>query len=110
MKLEGKGLNTAAGLGCQGSIVCPPADNPQAGDEGGMQIVCFTENFRGVTLHFQIIRLKKRIYAWIGCHTANFGRLYAAAPAQRNHTVTVASVLGGASDNMGSSIAQRLDP
>ncbi|THG19991.1 hypothetical protein TEA_001819 [Camellia sinensis var. sinensis] len=54
--------------------------NSNNGDGGGVQVTCFTEVLEDVTLHFQIIRLHKQIYAWIGCNSAKFGRLYAAAP------------------------------
>ncbi|KAK9288601.1 hypothetical protein L1049_017060 [Liquidambar formosana] len=78
------------------------------GDDDGVQITCFTDVSDDVTLHFQIIRLHKQIYAWIGCNSAKFGHLYAAAPTQPNNVVGVTSILGGASDNTGSSIARRL--
>ncbi|XP_042498839.1 proteasome assembly chaperone 4 [Macadamia integrifolia] len=85
-----------------------PVDSPQVVDDDGPQVTCFTEDLHDVTFHFQIIRLKKQIYAWIGCNTAKFGHLYAAAPTRPNNTVSVASILGGTSDNTGSSIARRL--
>jgi proteasome assembly chaperone 4 len=47
--------------------------------EGGVQVTCFTEDLHDVILHFQIIRFSKQIYAWVGCNTAKFGHLYAAA-------------------------------
>eukprot|EP00262_Sarcandra_glabra_P017137 TRINITY_DN5781_c0_g1_i1.p1 TRINITY_DN5781_c0_g1~~TRINITY_DN5781_c0_g1_i1.p1 ORF type:complete len:175 (+),score=24.56 TRINITY_DN5781_c0_g1_i1:141-665(+) len=75
---------------------------------GDVEITCFTEDMHDVTLHFQIIRLQKQIYAWIGCNSAKFGHLYAAAPTRPNNTVSVTSILGGAADNIGSSIARRL--
>ncbi|GAA0183776.1 chaperone [Lithospermum erythrorhizon] len=54
-------------------------------------------------------RLKSiKIYAWIGCDSAKFGNLYAAAPTRPSNTVSVASLIGGTSDNTGSSIARRL--
>ncbi|XP_031288142.1 uncharacterized protein LOC116146825, partial [Pistacia vera] len=49
-----------------------------------------------------------KIYAWIGCNSEKFGRLYAAAPTWPKNTVIVSSILGGVSDNTGSGIAQRL--
>lgn len=82
--------------------------NSNNGDGGGVQVTCFTEVLEDVTLHFQIIRLHKQIYAWIGCNSARFGRLYAAAPTRPNNTVSVANILGGSSDNTGSGIARRL--
>ncbi|XP_010275556.1 PREDICTED: proteasome assembly chaperone 4 isoform X1 [Nelumbo nucifera] len=78
------------------------------GDGDGIQITCFTEDLNDVTFHFQIIRLEKQIYAWIGCNSAKLGHLYAAAPTRPNNAVSVASILGGASDNTGSSIARRI--
>ncbi|KAL6582003.1 hypothetical protein OROMI_006017 [Orobanche minor] len=75
---------------------------------GGVQVTCFTATVDDVTLHFQIIRLSKQIYAWIGCNSSKFGNLYAAATTRPGNTVSVTSVLGGASDNTGSGIARRL--
>ncbi|GJN13624.1 hypothetical protein PR202_gb00349 [Eleusine coracana subsp. coracana] len=51
----------------------------------GVQVTCFTEDIHDVTLHFQIIRLSKQ-----------------------DNRVSVTSVLGGTSDNTGSSMARRL--
>ncbi|CAM0879466.1 unnamed protein product [Alopecurus aequalis] len=76
--------------------------------EGGTQVTCFTENLHDVTLYFQIIRFSKQIYAWIGCNSAKFGHLYAAASTRPGDGVSVTSVLGGTSDNTGSSMARRL--
>uniref|UniRef100_A0A2N9H916 Proteasome assembly chaperone 4 n=1 Tax=Fagus sylvatica TaxID=28930 RepID=A0A2N9H916_FAGSY len=80
----------------------------EVGDGGGMQITCFSEVFNDVSLHFQILRFPKQIYVWIGCNSAKLGRLYAAAPTRPKDTVSVTSILGGASDNTGSGIARRL--
>ncbi|RWR75924.1 proteasome assembly chaperone 4 isoform X1 [Cinnamomum micranthum f. kanehirae] len=82
------------------------AQHQAIGDE--VEITCFTEDVNDVTLHFQIIRLRKQIYVWIGCNSAKFGNLYAASTTRPNNMVSVASVLGGAADNTGSSIAHRL--
>ncbi|EMS46256.1 hypothetical protein CFC21_067003 [Triticum aestivum] len=77
--------------------------------EGGVQVTCFSEDLHDVTLHFQIIRFPKQIYAWIGCNnSAKFGHLYAAATTRLGDGVSVTSVLGGTSDNTGSSMARRL--
>ncbi|CAI9290704.1 unnamed protein product [Lactuca saligna] len=73
-----------------------------------VQITCFSDVFNDANLHFQIIRLPKQIYAWIGCDSAKFGHLYAAAPTRPNNTVSVSSLLGGNSDNTGSGIARRI--
>ncbi|KAI3790850.1 hypothetical protein L2E82_04227 [Cichorium intybus] len=73
-----------------------------------VQITCFSDVFNDITLHFQIIRLPKQIYAWIGCNSTKFGHLYAAAPTRPNNTVSVSSLLGGTSDNTGSGIARRI--
>ncbi|CAH8381099.1 unnamed protein product [Eruca vesicaria subsp. sativa] len=78
-----------------------------AGDDG-VKVSCFTEVLDDVTLHFQIIRLAKQIYVWIGYNSAKFGNLYAAASTRPSNTVSVTSVLGGTSDNTGSGIARRL--
>ncbi|KAG2305134.1 hypothetical protein Bca4012_064198 [Brassica carinata] len=77
-------------------------------DEDGVKVSCFTEVFDDVTLQFQIIRLTKQIYVWIGYNSAKFGNLYAAASTRPSNTVSVTSVLGGTSDNTGSGIARRL--
>uniref|UniRef100_A0A0D3HS39 Proteasome assembly chaperone 4 n=1 Tax=Oryza barthii TaxID=65489 RepID=A0A0D3HS39_9ORYZ len=76
--------------------------------EGGVQVTCFTEDLHDVILHFQIIRFSKQIYAWVGCNTAKFGHLYAAASTRPGNGVSVTSVLGGTSDNTGSGMARRL--
>ncbi|KAI5673990.1 hypothetical protein M9H77_14354 [Catharanthus roseus] len=76
--------------------------------ESGVQISCFSEVIDDVVLHFQIVRLQKQIYAWIGCNSAKFGHLYAASPTRPRNQVSVTSLIGGASDNTGSGIARRL--
>uniref|UniRef100_A0A2P2JPG9 Uncharacterized protein MANES_03G210800 n=1 Tax=Rhizophora mucronata TaxID=61149 RepID=A0A2P2JPG9_RHIMU len=80
----------------------------QPDGSGGLQVTCFTEIVDDVTLYFQIIRLPKQVYAWIGCNSAKLGRLYAAASTRPSNNVSVTSVLGGASDNTGASTARRL--
>lgn len=77
-------------------------------DGNGVKVSCFTEVFDDVTIQFQIIRLAKQIYVWVGCNSAKFGSLYAAASTRPSNTVSVTSVLGGTSDNTGSGIARRL--
>ncbi|KAK4418775.1 hypothetical protein Salat_2290300 [Sesamum alatum] len=77
----------------------------------GLQLTCFSQpsdHDDNVTLHFHILRLHKQIYAWIGCNSAKFGHLYAAAPIPPSNTVGVTSLIGGSSDNTGSAIARRL--
>ncbi|KAL5708366.1 hypothetical protein ACHQM5_019166 [Ranunculus cassubicifolius] len=81
--------------------------NPEI-EEDEVNVISFTEDLKEVTLHFQIIRLQKQIYAWIGCNSAKLGNLYAAAPSRLNNMGNVTSILGGTSDNTGSSIARRL--
>ncbi|KAJ1274326.1 hypothetical protein BS78_05G053700 [Paspalum vaginatum] len=76
--------------------------------QGGMQITCFTEDLHDVTLHFQIMKFSKQIYVWVGCNTSKLGHLYAAATTRPDNRVSVTSVLGGTSDNTGSSMARRL--
>ncbi|KAJ4917465.1 Uncharacterized protein Rs2_03015 [Raphanus sativus] len=84
-------------------------DSPDVNqEEDGVKVSCFTEVLDDVTLHFQIIRLAKQIYVWIGYNSAKFGNLYAAASTRPSNTVSVTSVLGGTSDNTGSGIARRL--
>lgn len=78
------------------------------GDDGGVQITCFSDVSDDMSLHFQIIRLPNQIYTWIGCNSAKFGHLYAAAATRPNNTVSVASILAGASDSTGSGIARRI--
>ncbi|KAK9934106.1 hypothetical protein M0R45_021262 [Rubus argutus] len=85
-----------------------PTDPSNGDDAGGVQITCFSELVHDTTtLHFQIMRLPKQIYAWIGCNSEKLGHLYAAAPT-RPSAVSVTSILGGTSDNTGSGIARRL--
>ncbi|GMN51427.1 hypothetical protein TIFTF001_020582 [Ficus carica] len=63
-------------------------------------VTSFSEAVNDVTLHFQIIRLPRQIYAWIGCNSAKFGHLYAAAPTQPKHNgVSGSCVLGGHLEN-----------
>ncbi|XP_058106208.1 uncharacterized protein LOC131249432 isoform X2 [Magnolia sinica] len=50
----------------------------------------------------------RQIYVWIGCNSAKFGYLYAAATTRPNNMVSVTSILGGGADNAGSSMARRL--
>ncbi|KAJ8753214.1 hypothetical protein K2173_017814 [Erythroxylum novogranatense] len=76
-------------------------------DHDLVAVTCFTEIVDDVSLYFQIIRLPKQIYAWIGCNSAKFGHLYASA-ATRYNNVSVTCILGGASDNTASGIARRL--
>ncbi|XP_075653786.1 uncharacterized protein LOC142624153 isoform X1 [Castanea sativa] len=83
--------------------------NDEVKDGGGVQITCFTEVVNDVALHFQILRLPKQIYVWIGCDSAKLGRIYAAAPTRpQKDMISVTSILGGASDNTGAGIARRL--
>ncbi|AQK96984.1 hypothetical protein ZEAMMB73_Zm00001d011478 [Zea mays] len=63
--------------------------------EEGAHVTCFTEDLHD-------------IYVWVGCNTAKFGHLYAAATTRPDNRVSVTSVLGGTSDNTGSSMARRL--
>ncbi|MQM02236.1 hypothetical protein Taro_035002 [Colocasia esculenta] len=99
-ELDGTGSTSAVGVG--GNVL------GGGEDDGAMQITCFTEEVHDVALHFQIVRLQKQIYVWIGCNSAKFGHLYAAATTRPNNMVSVTSLLGGGSDNVGSSIARRL--
>ncbi|KAH6757929.1 proteasome assembly chaperone [Perilla frutescens var. hirtella] len=79
-----------------------------AGDDG-IQLTCFSEESDGdVLLHYQIIRLQKQIYVWIGCNSASLGHLYAAVPTRPSNAIGVTSLIGGASDNTGFGIARRL--
>ncbi|PON68425.1 Proteasome assembly chaperone [Parasponia andersonii] len=78
-------------------------------------VTCFSDSVNDITLHFQIIRLPRQIYVWIGCNYAKFGNLYAATPTSASTTspmqrngVSVSCVLGGVSDNTGSGLARRL--
>ncbi|KAK1390322.1 proteasome assembly chaperone 4 [Heracleum sosnowskyi] len=90
------------------NISIDPAIKSNLKVEESVQVTCFSEVSDDLTLHFQIIRLPNQIYAWIGCNSAKFGHLYAAAPTRPNNTVSVASLLAGASDNTGSGIARRI--
>ncbi|KAH7671044.1 proteasome assembly chaperone 4 protein [Dioscorea alata] len=77
-------------------------------DDDGVQITCFTENVNDVVLHFQIIRLAKQIFAWIGCNSAKLGHVHAAASTRPMNTVSVAALIGGGANSTGSSVARRL--
>lgn len=79
-----------------------------ASEGSNVEVTCFSDVLEDATVHFQIIRLNKQIYAWIGCNSTKLGPLYAAAPTRPNNTVSVTSILGGTSDNIGSGIARRL--
>ncbi|CAL5425798.1 unnamed protein product [Camellia sinensis] len=102
----------AGGLGIRGGGTSSNGSfkviNSNNGDGGGVQVTCFTEVLEDVTFHFQIIHLHKQIYAWLGCNSAIFGRLCAAAPTRPNNNVSVTNILGGSSDNTGSGIARQL--
>ncbi|CAN6468983.1 unnamed protein product [Victoria cruziana] len=85
-----------------------PSESVSNSTEHNMQITAFTEDVKDVTLHFQIIRLLRQVYVWIGCNSSKLGHLYAAAPTRPRNEVSVASILGGAADNTGLSISRRL--
>ncbi|KAK4775842.1 hypothetical protein SAY87_023803 [Trapa incisa] len=105
MALDGPdvdGLNRALSSAQISGDVEPSADS------GRVQITCFSEIVNDVTLQFQIIRLPKQIYAWVGYNSSKLGHLYAAAFTRPNNAVSITSVLGGSSDNTGSGIARRL--
>ncbi|GAB4861352.1 hypothetical protein Ancab_036514 [Ancistrocladus abbreviatus] len=74
--------------------------------DSGIEITCFTDVSDDTTLHFQIIRLDRQIYAWIGCNSAKLGHFYAAVP-RRSNAVSISPIDGSASD-AGSHIAYRL--
>ncbi|KAK3418156.1 hypothetical protein EUGRSUZ_H04110 [Eucalyptus grandis] len=93
---------------CNSAPISEDAQQGVSENDGGIKITCFSEVVNDSTLHFQIIRLEKQIYAWIGCNSSKLGRLYAAAPTRPANLVSVTSILGGASDNTGSGIARRL--
>ncbi|KAL4202274.1 hypothetical protein AMTRI_Chr02g262920 [Amborella trichopoda] len=76
--------------------------------DSDLQVHCFTEVLHDATLHFQILRLAKQIYIWIGCKSSKFGHLYAAAPTRPSNLASVTSLIGGSSDSSGPSIARRL--
>ncbi|XP_027339132.1 proteasome assembly chaperone 4 [Abrus precatorius] len=75
---------------------------------GQLQVTSFSELVNDVSLHFQIIRFPKQIYVWVGYNSAKLGHMYAAATTRPNNMVSVTSILGVASDNTGSGIANRL--
>ncbi|KAG6668315.1 proteasome assembly chaperone 4 isoform X2 [Carya illinoinensis] len=111
-----KALNSAqifAGKQQQQQLLQQPDFNHKGVDVeeengAGLEITCFSDVFNDVPLHFQILRLPKQIYVWIGCSSAKLGNLYAAAPTRPKDTVSVTSILGGTSDNAGTGIARRL--
>ncbi|XP_042939698.1 uncharacterized protein LOC122274743 isoform X1 [Carya illinoinensis] len=83
-----KALNSAqifAGKQQQQQLLQQPDFNHKGVDVeeengAGLEITCFSDVFNDVPLHFQILRLPKQIYVWIGCSSAKLGNLYAAAP------------------------------
>ncbi|CAI9090598.1 OLC1v1025406C1 [Oldenlandia corymbosa var. corymbosa] len=92
-----------------------PVDGKGGYDAGSVQITNFSEFVEDVTLHFQIIRLQKQLYAWIGCNSARFGHLVAAAPTRpfssddvQSNAVSVAQLVGRSTDNTGAGIARRV--
>lgn len=85
----------------------PSTSKPEDTDDEP-KINCFSQVVDDVVLHFQIVRLQKQIYAWIGCNSAKFGHLYAAAPTRPSNAISITSLIGGAADKAGSSIARRL--
>ncbi|CAI9090599.1 OLC1v1025406C2 [Oldenlandia corymbosa var. corymbosa] len=85
-----------------------PVDGKGGYDAGSVQITNFSEFVEDVTLHFQIIRLQKQLYAWIGCNSARFGHLVAAAPTRPSNAVSVAQLVGRSTDNTGAGIARRV--
>ncbi|CAI0452318.1 unnamed protein product, partial [Linum tenue] len=89
-------------------IMASTTSPQQENDAGGLQVHCFTDVVDELTLHFQIIRLPKQIYAWIGCNSSKMGHLYAAAHTRPSEGVSVSCVLGGSSDNPGAGIARRI--
>ncbi|XP_022942813.1 uncharacterized protein LOC111447543 isoform X2 [Cucurbita moschata] len=64
----------------------PSSNNNGDLDGGGVRVSCYSEAINDVPVHFQIISLSKQIYVWIGCSSAKFGNLYAAAPTRPNNT------------------------
>ncbi|XP_068662717.1 uncharacterized protein [Aristolochia californica] len=76
--------------------------------DGDMEITCFSEDIHDGVLNYQIIRLPKQIYVWIGCNSAKLGHLYAATTTRPNNAPTVTSLRGGSADNTGSTMAGRL--
>ncbi|OMO53411.1 hypothetical protein CCACVL1_28649 [Corchorus capsularis] len=71
----------------------------------GQDVISISRNKIGLS---SLAKCGDEIYAWIGCNSAKLGHLYAAAPTPPTNSVSVTSILGGASDNTGSGIARRL--
>lgn len=95
------------------SIATPPLqtlddDDDSGSRSNGVEVTFFSDVVDDATLHFHIIRLHQQIYAWIGCNSAKFGHLYAAARTRPSNAVSVTSLIGGSSDNAGSGIARRI--
>ncbi|XP_027115818.1 uncharacterized protein [Coffea arabica] len=91
------------------SIAIPPLQTLDDGSRSsGVEIISFSDVVDDASLHFHIIRLHQQIYAWIGCNSAKFGHLYAAAPTRPSNAVSVTSLIGGSSDNAGAGIARRI--
>lgn len=69
---------------------------------------CFSAEVQDGILHFQILRLEQQLYIWVGCNSAKFGQLYASLPTPFDRTPSLATLIGGAADSAGASIARRL--
>lgn len=67
----------------------------------------FTDLHEETPVHFQIIRLEKQLFVWMGTQ-ANMGNLCLAMPTRMDPTPTVTTLLPGPADSDSSSMAQRL--
>ncbi|KAI5067138.1 hypothetical protein GOP47_0017666 [Adiantum capillus-veneris] len=68
----------------------------------------FSREVQDGLLHFQILKLDKQLYIWVGCNSAKLGQLYASMPTPFERTPSLATLIGGTADNVGASIARRL--
>lgn len=69
---------------------------------------CFSHEVQDGILHFQILKLDKQLYVWLGCNSAKLGQLYASMLTPFERTPSLATLISGTADSVGASIAQRL--
>eukprot|EP00250_Pteridium_aquilinum_P011624 c20203_g1_i1 orf=92-541(+) len=68
----------------------------------------FSHEVQDGILHFQILKLDKQLYIWVGCNSAKLGQLYASITTPFERTPSLATLIGGTADSVGASIARRL--
>lgn len=68
----------------------------------------FSHEVQDGILHFQILKLDKQLYIWVGCNSAKLGQLYASMPTRFEKIPSLATLIGGSAESVGASIARRL--